>query len=496
MTNIVPAPPTDPPKALDESRVWGILILFGAIPAIIPIILEVPIVPADPIVALEVGTFSVISPTGVLDLVDYSSSSDSDPSEDSLPPVPDLPLVSPFLCSDDSEADSESEPAEQRPERHESLTPSSEFPLAPVVAPTQDSSTASDSCPTCSESSREDCSFLLVAMLDFGSLCHCLLSVYFAIWRLVSCTNICSTFCHYLKAVKSELAESHWSEPPIPMEITATYSASAEDIAVQFCFFDIQSLQVSSPRNCYPSRRPFSEYQGQSGMIQRMKNAVSSKPMNPLDTRVPTTFCLGARGQSCLIRRLLSHEERGLRDIFNSDNLLSLWLRGLTDTVVIRTSFPLDFFKLVMMDLKLLSVIFPHYSSYVASCNKDVKMFLFEGFLLPTASAQIDNGCLEAGCFEEVEVWMFNEFFYLKIGMEFLFNEFRASVSTLRYAKVCDCLLTACVGEALAGKHIGVMKLFLEAILCRDQIHGYPELEDDGTLDKVDPKEFDIFKDN
>ncbi|GJS94394.1 putative reverse transcriptase domain-containing protein, partial [Tanacetum coccineum] len=29
----------------------------------------------------------------------------------------------------------ESEPAEQRPERHESLTPSSEFPLAPVVAP-------------------------------------------------------------------------------------------------------------------------------------------------------------------------------------------------------------------------------------------------------------------------------------------------------------------------------------------------------------------------
>ncbi|GJT62010.1 hypothetical protein Tco_1005543, partial [Tanacetum coccineum] len=43
-------------------------------------------------------------------------------------------MVSPFLCSDDSEADSKSKPAEQRPERHESLTPSSEFPLAPVVA--------------------------------------------------------------------------------------------------------------------------------------------------------------------------------------------------------------------------------------------------------------------------------------------------------------------------------------------------------------------------
>ncbi|GKF28217.1 hypothetical protein Tco_0094559, partial [Tanacetum coccineum] len=84
---------------------------------------------------MEVRAVPVVSPTGVLDLVDYSSSSYSDPSEDSLPPVPDLPLVSPFLCSDDSEADGESEPAEQRPERHESLTPSSDFPLAPVVSP-------------------------------------------------------------------------------------------------------------------------------------------------------------------------------------------------------------------------------------------------------------------------------------------------------------------------------------------------------------------------
>ncbi|GKA18468.1 hypothetical protein Tco_0698383 [Tanacetum coccineum] len=138
------------------------VILFGVIPAIIP---EVPIVPADLIVAPDVGAVSVVSPTRVLDLVDYSSSSDSDPSEDSLPPVPDLALVSPFLCTDDSEADDESEPAEQRPERHESLTihdaevsrlrdkvvsrpsspsgpsshdilaSSSEFPLAPIVAP-------------------------------------------------------------------------------------------------------------------------------------------------------------------------------------------------------------------------------------------------------------------------------------------------------------------------------------------------------------------------
>ncbi|GJU71514.1 hypothetical protein Tco_1262919 [Tanacetum coccineum] len=71
------------------------VILFGAIPAIIHVILEVLIVPADPIVVPEEETVSVISPTGVLDLVDYSSSSDSDPLEDSLPPIPDLPLVSP-----------------------------------------------------------------------------------------------------------------------------------------------------------------------------------------------------------------------------------------------------------------------------------------------------------------------------------------------------------------------------------------------------------------
>ncbi|GKE99534.1 hypothetical protein Tco_0022885, partial [Tanacetum coccineum] len=67
-------------------------------------------------VGSHVGAVSVISPTRVLDLVDYSSSSDSDPSEDSLPPVPDLPLVSPFLYTDDSEANIESDPAE-----HESL---------------------------------------------------------------------------------------------------------------------------------------------------------------------------------------------------------------------------------------------------------------------------------------------------------------------------------------------------------------------------------------
>nr|GEV91171.1 hypothetical protein [Tanacetum cinerariifolium] len=85
----------------------------------------VPIAPADLLVTLEVEAVSVISPTEVLDLVDYSSSFDSDPLEDSIP----------FLCFDVLEADSESKPVEQRPERHESLAPSSKFPLALVVAP-------------------------------------------------------------------------------------------------------------------------------------------------------------------------------------------------------------------------------------------------------------------------------------------------------------------------------------------------------------------------
>ncbi|GJW12323.1 hypothetical protein Tco_1578150, partial [Tanacetum coccineum] len=123
------------------------VILFGAIPAIIPVIPEVTIVPSDFIVTPEVGAVPVVSPTGVLDLVDYLYSY---PSEDSLPPALDLPLVLPFLCSDDSEADGESEPAEQRPvsSSHARFSRSGsypgsflplqdrdQFPLAPVVAP-------------------------------------------------------------------------------------------------------------------------------------------------------------------------------------------------------------------------------------------------------------------------------------------------------------------------------------------------------------------------
>nr|GEV99146.1 putative reverse transcriptase domain-containing protein [Tanacetum cinerariifolium] len=67
-------------------------------------------------VALEVGAAAVASPAGVLEL-DTHSSLEADPSESSSPPVSIAPMVSLFLCSDDSESDTKIS------ERHVSLTP-------------------------------------------------------------------------------------------------------------------------------------------------------------------------------------------------------------------------------------------------------------------------------------------------------------------------------------------------------------------------------------
>ncbi|GKD28722.1 hypothetical protein Tco_1239500, partial [Tanacetum coccineum] len=67
-------------------------------------------------VAPEVGAAAVVSPAGVLEF-DTHSSLKVDPSESSLPPVSIAPMVSPFLCSDDSESYTEI------PERHVSPTP-------------------------------------------------------------------------------------------------------------------------------------------------------------------------------------------------------------------------------------------------------------------------------------------------------------------------------------------------------------------------------------
>ncbi|GJW16283.1 hypothetical protein Tco_0020416 [Tanacetum coccineum] len=79
------------------------VILIGSIPV------EVPVAP-------EVRAAAVTSPAGVLEL-DTHSSSEADPSESSLPPVPVALMVSPFLCSNDSESDTE------MLERHVSSTP-------------------------------------------------------------------------------------------------------------------------------------------------------------------------------------------------------------------------------------------------------------------------------------------------------------------------------------------------------------------------------------
>ncbi|GJU37069.1 hypothetical protein Tco_1185423 [Tanacetum coccineum] len=67
-------------------------------------------------VAPEVGAAVVASPAGVLEL-DTHSSSKVNLSESSPPPVSVAPMVSPFLCSDDSESDTE------MPKRHVSPTP-------------------------------------------------------------------------------------------------------------------------------------------------------------------------------------------------------------------------------------------------------------------------------------------------------------------------------------------------------------------------------------
>nr|GEV87550.1 reverse transcriptase domain-containing protein [Tanacetum cinerariifolium] len=69
------------------------VILIGSISV------KVPVVP-------KVGTAAVASPTSVLEL-DTHSSLEVDPSESSPPPVFVAPMVSPFLCSDDSQSDTE-----------------------------------------------------------------------------------------------------------------------------------------------------------------------------------------------------------------------------------------------------------------------------------------------------------------------------------------------------------------------------------------------------
>nr|GEX73932.1 putative reverse transcriptase domain-containing protein [Tanacetum cinerariifolium] len=96
----------------------------------------------------EVGAAEFDSHAEVLEL-DTHSSSKADPLESSPPPVSVAHMVLPFLCSDDLESDTEIperhvSPSTSTPKIHTALilpapfaivAPSSEFPLAPVVAP-------------------------------------------------------------------------------------------------------------------------------------------------------------------------------------------------------------------------------------------------------------------------------------------------------------------------------------------------------------------------
>ncbi|GKA40674.1 hypothetical protein Tco_0733267 [Tanacetum coccineum] len=93
---------------------------FPRVILISSISIEVPIAP-------ELGAAIVASPAGVLE-PDTHSSSKVDPSESSPPPVSVAPMVSPFLCLDDSKSDTEI------PKRHVSPTTSTpEIPTAPVL---------------------------------------------------------------------------------------------------------------------------------------------------------------------------------------------------------------------------------------------------------------------------------------------------------------------------------------------------------------------------
>ncbi|GJW75495.1 hypothetical protein Tco_0134865 [Tanacetum coccineum] len=81
-----------------------------------PRVILIDSISVEVLVAPEVGATAFASPAGVLELVTHSSS-EADLSESSLPPVSVAPMVSPFLCSNDSESDNE------MPKRHVSSIP-------------------------------------------------------------------------------------------------------------------------------------------------------------------------------------------------------------------------------------------------------------------------------------------------------------------------------------------------------------------------------------
>nr|GEW94322.1 putative reverse transcriptase domain-containing protein [Tanacetum cinerariifolium] len=93
-----------------------------------PQVILIGFISVEVLVASEVEATAVASQAGVLKL-DTHSSSKADPSESSPPPVSVAPMVFPFLCSDDSESDTEI------PERHASPTTSTQEILTAPILP-------------------------------------------------------------------------------------------------------------------------------------------------------------------------------------------------------------------------------------------------------------------------------------------------------------------------------------------------------------------------
>nr|GEV34266.1 hypothetical protein [Tanacetum cinerariifolium] len=71
-------------------------------------------------VAIEVGAAGVTLPAGVLEL-DTHSSSKADPSESLIPPVSVAPMVSPILCSDNSESNTDMPKRRMSPTPHDTI---------------------------------------------------------------------------------------------------------------------------------------------------------------------------------------------------------------------------------------------------------------------------------------------------------------------------------------------------------------------------------------
>ncbi|GJX76416.1 reverse transcriptase domain-containing protein [Tanacetum coccineum] len=142
----------------------------------------------------------------------------------------------------------------------------------------------------------------------------------------------------------------------------ATYSASAEDIAVQFCFFNIQ-LTSLSPWNCIPSMSMLMEQH----------------------------FSWGHWGQSYHKLTPFVLDERGPEETFSTDILLSLWCEQLLQPKI-------DYGE-----------CFEDESIVLSSLNYDVAVHPFDNAVLFRCSR---SGSL-----------MFNAFFF-KISMECLVQNF------------------------------------------------------------------------